>query len=527
MSYTSQNMIDPDNSSLLRAVPGCHLFLRPDPPGFTVLEVTEDYLEATLLDRSMITGKRLFEVFSTTPSIYHPTDIKDLNASMLWVLEHKRVQHMNISRDGDDESKGTSTTRVRKAMNKPVFNKAGDVQYLIHTVEEVDRQVVLLSSEAQAQSDLMDAARKLTQQRHLTETILTASLNGIYALEAIRDPVGTIQDFRYVFANKTIAQYVNMEVKDMVGSSVLELIPENRSNGFFDYFCHILGKGQPDRQQTYFTSKNFTGWFDFTVIPISGDVLVVTTQDITELKANQLRLEQTVQELKRSNENLEEFAHAASHDLKEPIRKIRFFTYLLKDQLHGQLKESESRHLNKIESASERLAKLIDDLQLYSHVNHRPHEKEAVDLQVQFRRILEELELDIQEKGAHVHIGTLPHVQGYRRQLQQLFQNLISNALKFSTADVTPEITVTSESDEIEGKHYHVVIVRDNGIGFEQEQSEKIFQIFTRLNASGSYSGAGVGLSIARKVAENHHGFIRVFSKPKEGTVFKVYLPAN
>jgi light-regulated signal transduction histidine kinase (bacteriophytochrome) len=149
-------------------------------------------------------------------------------------------------------------------------------------------------------------------------------------------------------------------------------------------------------------------------------------------------------ELQRSNQNLEEFAHAASHDLKEPVRKIHFFTNQLKQQLSAGLGESEVRLFTRIEDATQRMGNLIDDLLLYSHVSQRPHEKERIDLNQKVDRVLEDLELDIQEKSAIIHVGNLPTVKGYRRQLQQVFQNLISNALKYSKRDVPPYITITA-----------------------------------------------------------------------------------
>jgi light-regulated signal transduction histidine kinase (bacteriophytochrome) len=232
-------------------------------------------------------------------------------------------------------------------------------------------------------------------------------------------------------------------------------------------------------------------------------------------------------ELHRSNQNLEEFAHAASHDLKEPVRKIHFYTHQLKEQLNTRLKESELRSFNRIENASQRMGNLIDDLLLYSHVSQRPHETEAVDLNQKVQNVLEDLELDIEEKQAVIQVSRLPTVKGYRRQLQQIFQNLISNALKYSRQDEPPHITIVA-SMVIENKRsYHLIEVKDNGIGFEPEYAEKIFQMFTRLHGKAEYSGTGVGLSIVKKVVENHNGFIRAESIPGEGSNFMVFLPAE
>jgi signal transduction histidine kinase len=164
-------------------------------------------------------------------------------------------------------------------------------------------------------------------------------------------------------------------------------------------------------------------------------------------------------------------------------------------------------------------------LLLYSHVSQRPHDTETIDLNKKVQRALEDLELDVEEKKAIINVGKLPVVQGYRRQLQQLFQNLISNALKYSKADTAPQIHISASEVLEHGRQYHLIEIKDNGIGFEQEYGEKIFQMFTRLHGKAEYSGTGVGLSIVKKVVENHHGFIEVESAVGEGSVFKIYLP--
>jgi len=251
----------------------------------------------------------------------------------------------------------------------------------------------------------------------------------------------------------------------------------------------------------------------------------LVTQRTTELADANKSLQLMNRELQRSNQNLEEFAHASSHDLKEPIRKIHYFTHQLKDQLKQRLSEGELRSFVRIENATLRMGNLIDDLLLYSHVSQRPHETEPVDLNDQVMRVLEDLELDIEEKKALIEVEQLPIVRGYRRQLQQLFQNLVSNALKYSRASVQPMIRIRAEKTIENAKEFYVIEVSDNGIGFEQQYAEKIFLMFSRLHGRSEYSGTGVGLSIVKKVVENHHGFIRVESGVNEGACFRIYLP--
>ncbi|GAA4749172.1 PAS domain-containing protein [Flavisolibacter ginsenosidimutans] len=271
------------------------------------------------------------------------------------------------------------------------------------------------------------------------------------------------------------------------------------------------------------------------VITISVDVTeqVLARKKLEESEADlQLRVEERTlelenknKELNRSNQNLEEFAHAASHDLKEPVRKIHFYTHQLKDQLSIHLQEEEIRSFHRIENATQRMNNLIDDLLLYSHVSQRPHELETIDLNQKMQNVLEDLELDIEEKKATIQVEKLPVVRGNRRQLQQLFQNLLSNALKYSKKNVPPQIIIAADQLTQNDKVYHRIAIKDNGIGFEQQYAEKIFQMFARLHGKAEYSGTGVGLSIVKKVVENHNGFIEVESKVGLGSMFKVYLP--
>jgi light-regulated signal transduction histidine kinase (bacteriophytochrome) len=209
------------------------------------------------------------------------------------------------------------------------------------------------------------------------------------------------------------------------------------------------------------------------------------------------------------------------------VRKILVFTNQLKHQLHSHLDETQTRAFSRIEKAAERMGNLIDDLLLYSHVSHRPLEMESVDLNKKVKRVLEDLELDIDEKKAVISAEKLPVVKGYSRQLQQLFQNLISNALKYSRKDLPPRLDITAIEVTESGKGYHLIAVKDNGIGFEPKYADKIFQMFTRLHAQNEYSGTGVGLSIVKKVVENHNGFIQVESSPEKGSTFMIYLPAE
>lgn len=178
---------------------------------------------------------------------------------------------------------------------------------------------------------------------------------------------------------------------------------------------------------------------------------------------------------------------------------------------------------------------LIDDLMLYSQISLRPIEMEELDLNDTVAKVLEDLEVDIQQKKAAIKIESLPIVRGYKVQLVQLFQNLIGNALKYHQDNISPVIEISSymvSGKQIPGanaaelkKKFFCIEVKDNGIGFEQEHSERIFQMFQRLHGISEYRGTGVGLAIARKVADNHLGRITAESEPGKGSLFRLYLP--
>jgi light-regulated signal transduction histidine kinase (bacteriophytochrome) len=221
--------------------------------------------------------------------------------------------------------------------------------------------------------------------------------------------------------------------------------------------------------------------------------------------------------------------------MKEPIRKIHFFADRLKERLKGRLEAEDQRYFERLENGTKRMGSLIDDLLVYSHVNRGLSSIETVDLNQVLSFVLDDLELHIEQKGARVDVASLPTFKGHTRQLQQLFENLIGNALKYSKPDETPRIKISSRTvigEDVtvpvveKEKEFHLIQVCDNGIGFAQEDAERIFNVFTRLHGNAEYRGTGVGLSIAQKVVQNHHGYIWAESIPGEGATFYVLLPA-
>lgn len=288
-------------------------------------------------------------------------------------------------------------------------------------------------------------------------------------------------------------------------------------------------------------------WFITRGVPIYNEEGKVnawygTSTDIHEQKMLTENLENLVAErtaaLKASNASLEEFAYAASHDMKEPIRKIHFFSDRLKERLTLKLEAEDIKLFERMQQASKRMTSLIDDLLDYSQVTKGVAAMEPVDLNGVVHLVLEDLELEIQQKGAAVKLGNLPVVNGNARQFQQLFQNLVGNALKYCKAGTIPEVQVHSRlvsgadlsialPKESLTHKFHLITVKDNGIGFDAADAERIFNVFTRLHGNAEYKGTGVGLSIVKKVVENHKGHVWASGDRDKGSVFHVLLPAE
>jgi len=250
-----------------------------------------------------------------------------------------------------------------------------------------------------------------------------------------------------------------------------------------------------------------------------------------------LALAEVNQELRRSNAGLEQFAAIASHDLQEPLRKIQSFGQLLAQQYQQGLNRDGQDLLERLQSAADRMSTLIKELLTYARLSTRQQAFEPVSLLDIVKQVQETLELSIQQTGARLAVGSLPTIQGDAIQLSQLFQNLLSNALKFRQPEEPPFIKIDCQlvarqdlPNEIvpaqSTDRYYQIRVSDNGIGFETQYAERIFQAFQRLHNRQQFEGTGLGLAICQRVVENHGGAITADSKPGHGATFRVYLPA-
>lgn len=259
-------------------------------------------------------------------------------------------------------------------------------------------------------------------------------------------------------------------------------------------------------------------------------------QMVLEKEKFQKILENKVRELDRSNKELEEFAYIASHDLQEPLRKITSFSERLKEKLPSNLEPDVQLYLNRMLAATDNMRTLIDNLLEFSRTSRISEPFARTELNNVISEVRADLELKIEETSTKIESDTLPVIDAIPMQMRQLFTNLFTNAIKFRGEGAPPEIEIRASvlsDDEKDSNHlrqntiYYKIIVKDYGIGFDQEFSMKIFQIFQRLHGKAEYPGSGIGLAICKKIVENHSGRIFAQSEPGKGAEFIIILPES
>ena len=284
------------------------------------------------------------------------------------------------------------------------------------------------------------------------------------------------------------------------------------------------------------------GWTFSRAIPIlddNGEIVewFGAASDISDRKLYQLELEARVEDrtkalnkansdLQVSNEDLQQFAHVASHDLKEPLRKIKTFARRLQEEEENILSEKGKMYVDKVLSSAERMATMIDGVLTYSSLNGGGFAMEHIDLNSVMSDILVDLELMIQQKQGKVEFSKLPAIYGGRVLIHQLFYNLINNSLKFSHPQRKPVISIEAQKEKRNGKLV-IMTISDNGIGFDRDHSNVIFDTFTRLHSKDRFDGTGLGLALCKKIVERHDGTISATAQEDVGAIFTIALPVS
>ncbi|MBX2862916.1 MAG: PAS domain-containing protein [Leptolyngbyaceae cyanobacterium MAG.088] len=348
------------------------------------------------------------------------------------------------------------------------------------------------------------------------------------------------QDFRVLFWNNCLAGWTQISSQEMVGTDLRQKFPNINQSKYLARLNQVFQSGfpaifSPQLHQSVIPSTLSNGQMRIqqttvTAVPAPGAqgfYALFAIQDVTDLthrvqiyQAELRERKRTESELQRSNAELEQFAYVASHDLREPLRMVTSFTQLLAQRYTDQLDEEANTIINFAVDGASRMHSLIDDLLTFSRVGTQGNPFELTDCDDALTLALSNLQILLNEAQASITTAPLPTVLADPAQLVQLFQNLISNALKYrSERPLTIEIGADLQEKE------WVIWIRDNGIGLKPKYADRIFLIFQRLHTRQEYSGTGIGLAICKKIVERHHGNIWVESELNKGAKFCFTLP--
>ena len=341
--------------------------------------------------------------------------------------------------------------------------------------------------------------------------------------EALVAPDGT-----FIRVNRSLCEIVGYEEAELVNKTVREITHPEDLNLDLSYIRQMLtGEIRTyQMEKRYFHRLGYVVWVLLSVSmvrDIDGEPMyfIAQMQDVSQRKRAETRLKALVEELERSNQELEEFATFVSHDLISPLQKQLLVLDLVKEEYAASLGKKGLNYFDRIIGYNWRMNSLVRSILTYARITTKAQSFVLVDLNDLIKDVLDEIKPEIDRVKAKVEVGQLPIIKGDRLQLNQLFLNLLQNALKFYSRDRIPEIKIQYCRD----KDWHQITISDNGIGFETEQHLKIFAPFHRLHSQSKYKGTGLGLAICEKIVERHQGTITAFSQIERGATFTICLP--
>ena len=395
----------------------------------------------------------------------------------------------------------------------------------------------LLAEARQAEEQLRSFAWELEQRNETLRKSEERYHKMIAEIEdyaiILLDTNGNIQNW-----NTGAEKKKGYKAEEIIGKNFrIFYLPQDRDNKLPEKLLErVIREGKSAYEGWRVRKDGSTFWGSIVVTALhddNGEVIGLSkvTRDLTEKKKAEDKMREYLAELENRNSELEQFAYIASHDLQEPMRKIQTFTEVIERNLDDEV--IVKRYFEKINTSARRMVELITSVLNYSRLSKERDLREDADLNEVLAGIESDFELPIREKNAKIVYNGLPVLKAHPLQMHQLFSNLISNALKFSSG--SPVITISSQKIAKEGMksspvvltadQYLEIVVKDNGIGFEQEYENLIFSMFQRLHPRQEYAGTGIGLAICKKIMENHKGFMRAEGEPRKGSSFYLYFP--
>ena len=421
-----------------------------------------------------------------------------------------------------------------RANGKVVFNKQGQPWRMFGTTLDITDE----KTESERLEKLVEWRTVRLKERH--DEFMRSEERYHKMVEEVQDYAIILLDKNGIIQNwnkgaEKIKQYKEGEV---IGRPFyIFYLPQDRASGLPDKLLNEAAKTGRAVHEGWRLRKDQTRfWGSIAITALHDDNNIVigfskVTRDLTEKKESEDRLRAYTKELESQNQELEQFAYVASHDLQEPLRKIQTFSGIIRKNL--QSAEIVKKHLEKVDSSARRMSELIKSVLNYSRISKEGHQTTDVALDSILQNVKQDFELLIQEKNAVIESEPLPVIKGISLHVNQLFTNLIGNSLKFTQRNPIIKISakpvrreqVINKPSTLEGTNYIEVTFSDNGIGFDQQFEKQIFTMFQRLHGKHEYAGTGIGLAICRKIMENHGGYITARSEEGKGATFYVYFP--
>jgi len=378
------------------------------------------------------------------------------------------------------------------------------------------------------------AEEALAEEHNLLRSVMDAMPEQVFV---------TDRDGRYMIDNISHRRFLDAKtVREVEGKTAADFFPASVAEEMLKDNRMIMEGGGPalNHEDLVVRGEGPPVWVATTkvaLLDVEGHCvgLVGVSSDISIRKEAEERLRLAAEQLRKSNQELQEFASIASHDLQEPLRKIQAFGDRLKMKCSDGLGENGRDYLERMQDAARRMQILLHDLLTLSRVTSKAQPFEPVDLRKVVADVVSDLEVRIEQTAAQVEVGRLPTIDADAAQMRQLLQNLISNALKFQRPGTKPEVIISAKvldnaeslAGAMPGEEICQIMIRDNGIGFDERYLDRIFQVFQRLHSRSEYEGTGIGLAVCRKIADRHGGLISAKSTEGEGATFIVTLPVK
>jgi len=495
---------------------------------------------ASNISHSLCECNPILEYFN---NVFHLFDENMKIFSIYPVLKGKSIRQMEIFLQKSDGNKIYLLLSARPVYNhkKELIgcviiltdinerkNSEKEIKKLLGDTQRFAEELEVSNEELQSTTEELQVANEELRKTHdtLEEKVQERTKELYNERQRLFDVLETLPVMICLLSPDYHVKFANRAFREMFGESHARLCYEYRF-GFKEpcEFCESfkpLETGEPHFWQVNSPNGKIIDAYDFPFTDIDGSKLILEMDiEVTEQKLNEKELKNTLEELKRSNEELQSFAYITSHDLQEPLRTMGNYAGLLKHRYGGQLDEDADDFLGYMESGAARMKDMVQGLLDYSRVGTRGDEFKVFNSEDALDHALINLRSAIEECHAEITHDPLPEVVADESQIRRVFQNLIGNALKFRKKGVPPKIHISARKEGNE----HVFSVSDNGIGIEEEYTNRIFEVFKRLHAIGEYQGAGIGLAIVKRIIDRHGGHIWVESELGNGSTFYFTLP--